>query len=119
MDIVYINGLRAETIIGIHPQEREQRREVVIDLELGCDTTRPARSDKISYALDYEKISAHVVALVERSEFQLVETLAEAIARLLTRDHNVPWLRLRLSKPGAVAEADDVGVIIERDRRNR
>ncbi len=119
MDIVYITGLRAETIIGIHPWEREERQTVIIDLELGCDTSRPARSDKISYALDYAKVSEQVIALVERSEYQLVETLAEAVARLLTRDHNVPWLRLRLSKPAALERADDVGVIIERDRRGR
>ena len=49
MDIVYITGLKAETIIGIHDWEREQRQTVLIDLELGCDTTRPARSDDISY----------------------------------------------------------------------
>ena len=84
MDIVYINGLRAETIIGIHPWEREERQTIVVDLEMGCDTTRPARSDKIDYALDYAKVSEQVIALVEASEFQLIETLAEAIARLLT-----------------------------------
>ena len=119
MDIVYINGLRAETIIGIHPWEREERQTIVVDLEMGCDTSRPARSDKIDYALDYAKVSEQVIALVESSEFQLIETLAEAIALLLTRDHHVPWLRLRVSKPAAVEEADDVGVIIERDRRSR
>lgn len=119
MDIVYINGLRAETIIGIHDWEREVRQTVVIDLEMGCDTTRPARSDDISYALDYAKVSARVLALVESSECLLVETLAEKIARLLTRDYGVPWLRLRLSKPAALEHADDVGVIIERDRRSR
>lgn len=119
MDIVYITGLRAETIIGIHDWERNERQTVVIDLELGCDTTRPARSDKISYALDYAKVSEKVLSLVESSECLLVETLAENIARMLTRDYGVPWLRLRLSKPAALEEADDVGVIIERDRRSR
>ncbi|NND66806.1 MAG: dihydroneopterin aldolase [Halioglobus sp.] len=119
MDIVYITALRAETIIGIHDWEREERQAVIIDLELGCDTTRAARSDDISYALDYAKVSEQVIALVEASQCLLVETLAEKIARLLTRDYGVPWLRLRLSKPAALEEAGDVGVIIERDRRSR
>ena len=80
MDIVYINGLRAETIIGIHPWEREERQTIVVDLEMGCDTSRPARSDKIDYALDYAKVSEQVIALVESSEFHLIRSSAQLSA---------------------------------------
>jgi FolB domain-containing protein len=55
-----------------------------------------------------------VTAYIEHSEFQLVETLAERLAELVITEFSVPWLRLRLSKPGAVGNAEDVGVVIER-----
>lgn len=119
MDIVYIKGLKAETIIGIHDWEREERQTVILDIEMGCDTSRPAASDKIAYALDYAKVSERVLAMVDGSKYFLVETLAEKVALMLTRDFNVPWLRLKISKPAALEQADDVGVIIERDRRSR
>ena len=113
MNIVYIKGLRAQAVIGVYEWERDIRQPLVLDLELASDTARAAASDQIEDALDYAAVSTQVLALVEGSTFQLLETLAEAIAAMIMRDFGVPWLRLRLGKPGAVAEADDVGVIIE------
>ncbi len=113
MNIVYIRGLRAQAVIGVYEWERHIRQAVVLDLELASDTARAARTDQIADALDYAALSARVVALVEASEYQLLESLADAVAGMIMQDFGVPWLRLRLSKPGAVAAADDVGVIIE------
>ena len=113
MNIVYIRGLRAQAVIGVYEWERHIRQTLVLDLEMASDTMRAAASDQIADALDYAALSGRVVALVEASEYQLLETLADAVARMITREFGVPWLRLRLSKPGAVAAAEDVGVIIE------
>ena len=113
MNIVYIRGLRAEAVIGVYEWERHIRQTLVLDLEMASDTARAAASDQIADALDYAALSGRVVALVEASEYQLLETLADAVARMITREFGVPWLRLRLSKPAAVAAAEDVGVIIE------
>lgn len=113
MNIVYIRGLRAQAVIGVYEWERHIRQTLVLDLEMASDTARAAASDQIADALDYAALSARVVALVEASEYQLLETLADAVARMITGEFGVPWLRLRLSKPGAVAAAEDVGVIIE------
>jgi dihydroneopterin aldolase len=113
VNIVYIRGLRAQAVIGVYEWERHIRQPLVLDLEMASDTARAAASDQIADALDYAALSGRVVALVEASEYQLLETLADAVARMITREFGVPWLRLRLSKPGAVAAAEDVGVIIE------
>jgi dihydroneopterin aldolase len=113
VNIVYIRGLRAQAVIGVYEWERHIRQPLVLDLEMASDTVRAAASDQIADALDYAALSGRVVALVEASEYQLLETLADAVARMITREFGVPWLRLRLSKPGAVAAAEDVGVIIE------
>ena len=117
MNIVYIKGLRAEAVIGVYAWERDIRQPLVLDLEMASDTAKAAASDDIAHALDYAAISQQVIALVEGSEYQLIETLADAVARMIMSDFGVPWLRLRLGKPGAVAEAEDVGVIIEAGER--
>jgi len=117
VNIVYIRGLRAQAVIGVYGWERHIRQPLVLDLEMTSDTARAAASDQIADALDYAAISSRVITLVEASEYQLLETLADAVARMITREFGVPWLRLRLSKPGAVAAADDVGVIIETGER--
>ena len=117
MDIVYIRELRAATVIGVYDWERSVRQILVLDLELAADNRRAAASDEIGDALDYAALSARVLAYIEASEFQLIETLAEQVASLVMAEFGVPWLRLRLAKPGAVAQARDVGVIIERGER--
>jgi dihydroneopterin aldolase len=117
MDIVYIRELRIETIIGIFDWERRIRQTVSIDLEMATDIRKAAASDSIQDALDYKAVSKRLIAFVEGSEFQLVETMAEKIAALVREEFHVPWLRLQLSKPGAVRGARDVGVIIERGEK--
>lgn len=117
MDIVFIRGLRLNACIGIHDWEKQQRRPLVLDLELGCDVARAAASDCIADALDYEAVTRRLSALVEANDAELVETLAERCADLLREEFGVPWLRLRLNKPGAVGAGIDVGVEIERGTR--
>ncbi|MCY4017025.1 MAG: dihydroneopterin aldolase [Gammaproteobacteria bacterium] len=113
-DIVYIRELEVETIIGIFDWERERRQIVSIDLDLGFDIRAAAESDDIAAALDYKAISHRVRDFVAAAEFQLVEALAEAVAGIILAEFPVPWLRLRLGKPGAVTGSRDTGVIIER-----
>ena len=115
-DKVFITGLRATAVIGIYDWEREIRQNLRLDLEMQTAVRRAAASEDIADALDYEKISNRVRDFVEQSEFLLVETLAEQLAGLLIAEFNVPWLRLSVHKPGAIEFADDVGVVIERQR---
>ena len=116
MDKVYIRDLRIETVIGIYDWERKIRQTVSIDLEMGTDIRKAAASDHIDDTLEYKSVAKRLIQYVGDSEFQLVETLAERIAEIVLNEFNVPWLRLRLSKPGAVTGSQDVGVIIEREK---
>ena len=117
MDIVYIQELKVETVIGIYAWEREQKQIVSIDLEMGTDIRNAASSDVIENALDYKAVSKRLVSFVEESEFQLIETLAEKIAEIVRSEFGVPWLRLKLGKPGAITGSKDVGIIIERGKK--
>lgn len=117
MDIVYIRDLRVDTIIGIFDWEREVRQTVSLDLEMASDIRRAAATDDIQYALNYKAVAKRLIAFIEQSEFLLVERLAEEVANIVRNEFNVPWLKLRLSKPGALRGAYDVGLIIERGEK--
>ena len=117
MDIVYIKGLKADAVIGVYDWERDIRQNLVLDLELASDNRAAAANDAIEDAVDYDAISGRILAYVADSEFELIETLAERVADIVLGEFGIPWLRLKLGKPGAVAEADDVGVIIERGEK--
>ncbi|MCX2784516.1 dihydroneopterin aldolase [Microbulbifer thermotolerans] len=117
MDIVYIRDLKVDTIIGIYDWEREVRQTVSLDLEMAFDISEAARTDDIRHTLNYKAVAKRLIAFIEESEFLLVETMAEKVAAIVREEFAVPWLRLRLSKPGAVRGSRDVGVIIERGER--
>lgn len=114
MDIVYIRELEIETVIGIFDWERKIKQVVSIDLEMASDIQKAAATEDIENALDYKSVSKRLISFVGDSEFFLIETMAEKIAEIVLSEFQVPWLRLRLGKPGAVTGSKDVGVIIER-----
>ncbi len=117
MDIVFIRGLKIETVIGIYAWERELKQSIVLDLELATDIRAAAASENIDDALNYHALSERLREFVEGSTCQLIETLAERCAELVMREFGVRWLRLRLAKPTAVPSADEVGLSIERGER--
>ncbi|MEW6445396.1 MAG: dihydroneopterin aldolase [Pseudomonadota bacterium] len=117
MDIVFISDLRIQTIIGIYDWERVTRQSVRLDLEMGWDNRAPAADDDIIHALDYKAVAQRLVKFIGESEFLLVETMAEAVAGIILNDFGSPWVRVRVSKPGAVKGAAEVGVLIERGSR--
>ncbi|HID50362.1 MAG TPA: dihydroneopterin aldolase [Chromatiales bacterium] len=117
MDIIYLSDLRIDTVIGIYDWERRVRQTISLDLEMASDIRKAAASDRIEDTLNYKAVAKRLIRFVEQSEFQLVETLAERIAGIILDEFEVPWVRLRLNKQGAVRGARDVGVIIERGSR--
>ncbi|MDX1697705.1 MAG: dihydroneopterin aldolase [Thiohalobacterales bacterium] len=114
MDIVFINDLRIETIIGIYDWERRVKQTVSLDLEMSADIRAAAATDAIEDTLNYKAVAKRLIDFVGASKFQLVETLAEKIAGIVLEEFGVPWVRLTVHKPGAVRGSRDVGVIIER-----
>jgi dihydroneopterin aldolase len=119
MDIVFIEDLRIDTVIGIYDWERRVRQTLSFDIEMAFDNTRPAATDDIADTLNYKDVSKRLIAYVGESSFGLVETLAERCAEIIREEFGVAWVRLKLSKPGAVRGAKSVGVRIERGVRPR
>ena len=116
-DIVFIKGLTVETTIGVYARERSIRQIVCLDIEMLTDISGAAGSDHIEDALDYKAIADRVTSYTKNSRFFLLEALAENIATLILDEFCVEWLRLRVCKPGAVQNADNVGIVIERGTR--
>ena len=116
MDRIFLRELRVETIIGIYDWERETRQVVSIDLEMPVDIRRAAATDDIADTLNYKKVAKRILGYVEASSFQLVETLIERIAEIIITEFDVDWVKVTLSKPGAIRGSRDVGVAIERAR---
>ncbi len=118
MDIIFLRDLRISTTIGIYAWERAIRQTLSFDLEMATDIRQAAASDRIEDTLNYKAVAKRISAFVSESHFQLVEALAERVAEVVLTEFDVRWLRLRVNKPGAVRDARDVGVVIERGSRD-
>ncbi len=118
MDIVYIRDLKIETVIGVNDWEREVRQTVSLDLEMATDVQVAADTDDIADTIDYKAVAKRLIDFVEGADFQLVESIAERVSDIVLKEFGVSWVRLRVSKPGAVTGARDVGVVIERGERD-
>ncbi len=118
MDIIYLNDLRIDTVIGIYDWERQTKQTIILDIEMGTDIGKAARTDSIEDTINYKAVAKRLFTFVGESEFELVETLAEKIAEILLNEFKLPWCRLRLNKQGALRGVRDVGIIIERGRRD-
>lgn len=114
MDKVYLEDLTVETIIGIHPWEREVLQRLVLQLEVGIDVAAVAARDDLALSVDYSALAERLRGFIRDGQYRLLETLAEEAAAMIMDEFGVTWLRLRVGKPGAVTTAGEVGVEIER-----
>lgn len=118
LDTVFIEALHVETIIGVHAFEQHAPRPLILDLEMGVDIRDAAASDRIRDAVDYSAVAEAIIRLAAERRFQLIETLAETIARMVFERFPITRLRLSIGKPGAIDTAKTVGVRIERRRED-
>ena len=117
MDIVYLHGLRLETLIGVWAFERQMKQQLVVDIDMGKDITAAAESDDVADTIDYKRVADRMADVARESSFALVEALGERMACVLLEEFALDWVRIRINKQGALREARDVGVILERGRR--
>jgi dihydroneopterin aldolase len=115
-DTIFLHDLRVETTVGLWDWERKIRQTVSIDLEMGADIRKAAATDSIDDTLNYKSVAKRVQQFVSDSEFLLVETMAEKIAETILAEFDMPWIDVRVNKPGAIRGARDVGVHIRRYR---
>mgnify|MGYP001077683523 FL=1 len=113
-DIIFIEGLEIETIIGVYEHERDIKQKVVLDIEMTIPESDAASSDDLRHTVDYDAVSKLVTSYVKDTQYQLIESLAEQVASLVLGAFATDSLKLKLSKPGAVKNAKSVGLIILR-----
>jgi dihydroneopterin aldolase/D-erythro-7,8-dihydroneopterin triphosphate epimerase len=113
-DKILIKDLLLRCVIGISEPERREKQDVLINVAIWTDLTQAAETDDVSKTVDYKQITKDIVKLVEKSEFFLVETLAESVAKVCLQRERIEKVRVTVEKPGALRFARSVGVEILR-----
>ena len=115
---IYVEDLRVKGTIGIFDWEKKIKQEISLSYEIDHDNFSASKEDKIEATTDYKTITKKIISFIEENKFELVETFAEKIAEMVIKDFDVNWIKLRVSKPGALRFSKDVGVIIERTSKD-
>jgi FolB domain-containing protein len=116
MDKILIRDLRLRCIIGVNDFERREKQDVTINVAIWSDFAEASKTDDVTETVDYKEVTKNIIKLVEASKFQLVETLAEQIAKNCLEHEKVRKVRVTVEKPGALRFARSVGVSILRKR---
>lgn len=114
MDIIFIDDLRASTLIGIYPRERAMPQTLEISLQIGTSTASAGASDDIGDTIDYARVVERLRVELGARHFNLLERLAEYVATLLLEDFGATWVRVSIAKLGMMHGVQRVGVVIER-----
>ncbi len=117
LDTLFICDLTLNAIIGVYPQERASKTSLCINIEIKTDLSRAITTDSIEESLSYEDIYNDVCHLVENSSFNLIETLAEAIATTCLTHSSVQQVNVSVEKPHIFPKAKSAGVKIQRSRK--
>jgi FolB domain-containing protein len=114
LDKIYITDLLLQCIIGINDWERTQKQTVLINVTLYTNLSKPCQTDNLEDCVDYKEVKNEIIAMVEKSNFNLIERLAEEIARICLAHTAIKAVLVRVDKPGALRFAKSVGVEILR-----
>ena len=118
MDIIFLHGLQANCVVGVWEWEKQITQKIVVDLDLGFDIKKAASTDQLDDTLNYKAVAERIIEMLETSRFELIEKMAEEVAKLVMDEFSIVWVKVRINKGGAVKNVKNVGILIERGERS-
>jgi dihydroneopterin aldolase len=118
-DTITLRGIRARGYHGVLDFEREQGQDFIVDVILNVDLSRPGRTDELNSTIDYSQIAESVVTEIQGPPLNLIEALAQRIARRCLSYDKVKQVTVTVHKPQAPISVpfDDVAVTIIRKKK--
>ena len=103
---LFLSGIRASGHHGARPGEKDEAQPFVVDLDLEVNVGQ----DQIDGTADYRGITDAVRAVVEERSFDLIESLAAAVADEILAVDRVMRVTAVVHKPNAAARLEIDGV---------
>lgn len=117
MDTIFLHGLQANCVVGVWEWEKQITQKIIVDLDLGFDIKKAANTDQLEDTLNYKAVAERVIEMLEASRFDLIEKMAEEVAKLVMEEFSIVWVRVQINKGGAVKHVKNVGILIERGEK--
>ena len=115
-DKVFIRNLVLPCHIGVTEEERSEKQNVILDIEVTSDLRRAGATDDITQTTDYYEIKENVTGALAKAQFKLLEALAETVATIVLHDPAALAVTVSVKKE-KYSESPAMGIEILR-RRN-
>ncbi len=110
MATITVDSLQLDTIIGINPDERVNKQEVLINYHFDVDISKAALSDSINDCVNYKTVNKTIIKHVKESSYFTLEKLAAEIISIIQNTEEVLSGTVTVSKPGALRFTQNVSV---------
>ncbi|MBO1350689.1 MAG: dihydroneopterin aldolase [Hormoscilla sp. GUM202] len=111
-----IENLRLRTVIGFNDWERENKQDVIVNIKAKFKVGKAAQTDRVEDTVNYKTIVKQVINLVEKSDCNLLETLAQMILDIVMENPLIVWAKVKVDKPFALRFADSVSIKLKATR---
>mmetsp|Transcript_12185 Transcript_12185/g.36570 ORF Transcript_12185/g.36570 Transcript_12185/m.36570 type:complete len:176 (-) Transcript_12185:1214-1741(-) len=113
-DKIILRGLKFFGYHGVFPEETRNGQHFFVDATLCLDVSQASQSDDVKQTVNYAEVYRDIKEIVEGEPQQLIETVAEALAYTILRQHPlVQFAIVRVDKPEAPIDGTFGTVAVE------
>ncbi|MCU4576454.1 dihydroneopterin aldolase [Acinetobacter courvalinii] len=119
MDAIIIEGLKVDTVVGCFNWERQIIQPLMLDLTIHNDLSQAAQSDELEDTLNYAQICELAAQVIQEAQPKLIEHAAQLVLEcLFSTFPSIESITITIRKPAIIAQANAVGIRLERNRNN-
>ena len=116
-DLILIEGLKVETVVGCFDWERQILQPLLLDLKIWVDLSQAAQSDRLDDTLNYAEICEIASQTIINAAPELIEHAAGLVLQSLFKQFQaIEKINITVRKPAIIPAANSVGIQIERQR---
>lgn len=119
MDAIIIEGLKVDTVVGCFNWERQIIQPLLLDLTIHTSLEQASQSDRLDDTLNYAKICEISARVIQEAQPELIEHAAKLVLdALFTTFESIESIMITIRKPAIIAQANSVGIRLERHRND-
>ena len=112
-DQIILKGIISECIIGINDYERKNKQKVIVDITIFHDFLN--LDDDIEKTVNYSDIYKFTKKFISGTNYNLIETLGNNLAKKLIKKFNIKKIKIELFKPSVYEKDETVSIKLERE----
>lgn len=117
MDLLKLNSVEVDCVIGDLPEERDREQRLTVDVAMELDLAKAASTDALEDTVDYAALTAGISAALKAAKCRMIERAAQVVADVCLADARVKKVSVSVRKSGCVPGLGSAEVLIERVSR--